>query len=84
MTRIAKQNGISIGRAYGHPSRLSKFFNFSCIDKFQDNIQEGIDFLLEADCWVGHNFMFPLKIPASLLVKTVKNINIFKDLQSKM
>ena len=60
MTRIAKQNGISIGCAYGHPRRLSKFFN-RCIDKFQDNIQEGIGFLLEADCWVGHNLILSVR-----------------------
>tara|TARA_B110000858_G_scaffold109319_2_gene124943 strand:- start:5882 stop:7657 length:1776 start_codon:yes stop_codon:yes gene_type:complete len=26
-------------------------------DKFQDNIQAGIDFLMEADCWIGHNLI---------------------------
>ena len=26
-------------------------------DKFQDNIEEGIDFLMEADLWVGHNLI---------------------------
>ena len=85
--RIARQNGISIGRHYGHSSHLSKFFNFSCISKFQENIQDGIDFLMEVDCWVGHNLMYPDQSDpksASLLVKTVKNINTFKDLQSKM